>query len=591
MLPVQCFQANLTTQSVRVDQLEIMASLNSLFKSPRFKTRAQIVWSVGLVAVAGIVVLLPALIRGIPAGHDLPNHLRLALPFYNAIHAGNLHPGWLLEANHGFGDPSLRFYPPALYYLLAATRGLTGNWYAGILLGFPLLSVLGGLGVYFWARFLPNNLAVLAGILYAFVPYRINEFYGASFLAEYAAAAVLPFAFGFVLRVCKDNRPGDVAGLALSFALLVMTNLPLAVIGSLSLLLYAAVTIEKARFRQSLLRLCLGVGLGLAASAVYWTTMVAELSWIRNASLNPAEDLVSYFDYRKNFVFSPFSLGNTNSWLASMLELATLAIAVAPLLMLVWPGWKLSRPVKGLLALLAFSLLMTTDLSRPLWFVIPKLKEVQFPWRWLAVSSIAVSILAAASIPFCRDRLRGKLRPVALVVIGVVLVAIAYSGARIRDANYIPRFEFNSVINHVFARDSLDYWLPIWVHERPQPMPHEVQATAREVRVTEWEPEQRSFSVGAGPAEEIRVRTFYYPHWQARTGDKLLAIRAGPDGVMLISIPADATIVKLDFIEPRRARVATAVTITAWGLIVLLMLYGFRVHRYQDAGQHPALVR
>src|SRR5882762_10505259 len=123
-----------------------MSSVNSLPESPRSKINARTFWSAVLVAAAGVVVLLPAFVKGIPAGHDLPNHLRLALPFYDAIHSGTIHPGWLMEANHGFGDPSLRFYPPALYYLLAATRGLTGNWYTGILLGFTFLSVLGGLG-------------------------------------------------------------------------------------------------------------------------------------------------------------------------------------------------------------------------------------------------------------------------------------------------------------------------------------------------------------------------------------------------------------------------------------------------------------
>src|SRR2546422_887996 len=479
-----------------------MSPIDSPFDSRRrtvFNILTRYFSSSWTVVVAGILALLPAIVWGIPAGHDFANHLKLAIPFHNAIQAGHLHAGWLAEANHGFGDTSLRFYPPALYYLMAATRGLSGNWYAAFLLAFALLSVLGCLGVYFWARYLlPKNLAVWAGILYAFVPYRVNEFYGASLLAEYTAGAVLPFAFAFVLRTCKDTRARDVAGLALSFALLVLSNLPLAVIGSLSLLFYALLTIERPGLRQSLFRLCLGVALGVAASAFYWTTMLAEISWIKRTQFSPYQDLTAYFDYRRNFVFSPFSLGNTNSWLSNMLVLATLSMALAPLLMLFWRGWKLDRQLKGLFALLGISLLMTTDLSRPLWAIIPKLKEVQFPWRWLVVSSIAVSILTAASIPFCRQRLRGRLRSLALLALGGVLISVAYSGARIRDANYLPRFEFDTATNHIFAEDSLDYWLPVWVNQRPRPMPNAVDAKDREVRINSWEAEKRSFWVGPG---------------------------------------------------------------------------------------------
>src|SRR3984893_2303881 len=232
------------------------------------KILARRLWPCGIVAIAGLFALIPAVISGIPGGHDLPSHLRFAIPFYNAIQAGTLHPGWLAESNGGFGDPAIRFYPPGLYYMLAGTRALTGDWYNGILLGFILFSVLGAIGAFFWARcFLPPNLAIVAGVLYAFVPYRINEFYGASLLAEYAAASVLPFAFAFTLRLCKGSSTLDAAGLASSLALLVLTNLPLAVIGSLSLLFYAVLSIERARFRQSIFGLGSAVTLGLSASA------------------------------------------------------------------------------------------------------------------------------------------------------------------------------------------------------------------------------------------------------------------------------------------------------------------------------------
>ena len=68
-----------------------------------------------------------------------------------------------------------------------------------------------------------------------------------SMLAEFAGAAVLPFAFLFVERVCRHRRRQDIAGLAVSFALLLLTHLPLAIIGSiaLSFLRAAAHSIER----------------------------------------------------------------------------------------------------------------------------------------------------------------------------------------------------------------------------------------------------------------------------------------------------------------------------------------------------------
>jgi hypothetical protein len=520
--------------------------------------------------------LVPAIVWGIPAGHDMPSHLRFAQSLYNSISSGILYPGWIAETNGGFGDAGIRFYPPLLYYLLAATRGVSGSWYNSIIIGFAALSILGAFGTYFWARcFLPRNLATLAGILYAFVPYHVNEFYGASLLAEYAAASVLPFVFAFVLRVCRKQRLNDLIGLAITFALLVLANLPVAVIASLSLFLYALLNIEKRTLWRTLLALAIAVAAGLAASAFYWTTMMAELAWLKRAALVPNAELTSYFDYRRNFVLSPFSLGNTNSWLASMFTLATLSMAFAPVVMFSSPyRKKLGRGLISVFALFAFSLFMATDLSRPLWAIIPKLKEVEFPWRWLVVSSCALPLLTAASVPFWKEQMRGKFRWAAIVALGGVLFALTYSGARMRDANYLPRFEFGSAGKAILGNESVDYWLPVWVSQRPAIMPAEIEARERGFAINSWKPHLRTFWIGSGPAQEIRVRTFYYPYWVAKSSGAILKTRPAPDGSLLISMPGEPAFVQLEFQEPGRKRIAMIVSATFWLMMWLTLLFG-----------------
>src|SRR5713101_849076 len=247
-----------------------------------------------LVLVAAATIA-PTLFWGVPSNRDLSNHFRFALPFYDALRSGHLYPGWLAEANHGFGDASFRFYPPALYYLLALTRTLAGNWYLATIITFSALSVLGAVGVYFWAReFGSSELAMWSGILYSVAPYHLNQFFQAVMLAEFAGAAVLPFAFAFTERVCKRRRKRDVAGLAAVYAVLILTHLPLAVIGSMALAVYALLRIDRNHRFATWLCLASSVALGLAASACYWTTMLVELTWIRADNVSPEPGL----DYR-----------------------------------------------------------------------------------------------------------------------------------------------------------------------------------------------------------------------------------------------------------------------------------------------------
>ena len=101
------------------------------------------------IILIGVAALIPMMVWGIPSGGDLPNHFRFAQPFYDSIRNGHIYPGWLSESNYGFGDARFRFYPPGLYYLLAVFKAAT-SWYWASLLSFALLSVLGGLGAYFW---------------------------------------------------------------------------------------------------------------------------------------------------------------------------------------------------------------------------------------------------------------------------------------------------------------------------------------------------------------------------------------------------------------------------------------------------------
>src|ERR1043166_4644241 len=123
-------------------------------------------------AIVSVGVIVPMIFWGVPSALDLSNHFRFALPFNDALRAGHLYPGWLAESNHGFGDASFRFYPPALYYLLAAAKALTGNWYPATVLTFALLSMLGAFGIYLWAReFTSSQNAMWAGIFYALAPY------------------------------------------------------------------------------------------------------------------------------------------------------------------------------------------------------------------------------------------------------------------------------------------------------------------------------------------------------------------------------------------------------------------------------------
>ena len=530
-----------------------------------------------ILVLAAAATLVPTLFWGIPSNQDLSNHFRFELPFYDALRAGNLYPGWLSESNHGFGDASFRFYPPALYYVLALAKATAGSWYAATVITFTALSILGALGVYLWAReFGSSQMAMLAGILYSVAPYRLNQFFQASLLAEFAGAAVLPFAFAFTARICRHGGKKNIAGLAASYALLILTHLPLAVIGSIALGVYALLVMGKDRRARRLGCLALSAGIGLAASAGYWTTMLAELNWIRADNINPDPSV----DYRKNFVLSTFSPDYLNVWWMNIVLLATFAM-FWPALILLFKKADLvqqvqtfnRRSVKALAALLLFTLLMATPLSQPIWKSVHFLQQTQFPWRWLSITSIVCPILLVMAFPFWTRLAKGNWRPLVVIALGTIAISFAFSVSHIvREARWLAPAEFQQTLDTIPGTPGVTQWLPVWAHEPLPTMSTPIDAGDRQLTIQSWEPERRVFSVSSGQASDARVRTFFYPHWKASAEGRALAVHPDPNGALVVELPAESSTVTLEFREPLRVRYAAGLTIFGWGLIGGLLL-------------------
>jgi hypothetical protein len=536
---------------------------------------------ISALTLVALGVVVPMALWGVPSALDLSNHFRFTLPFYEALRTGHFHPGWLAESNHGFGDASFRFYPPALYYLLSLFRAISGNWYVAMVATFGSLSVLGAAGMYLWAREFTSSVnAMWAAMFYAAAPYHVNELYQALLLAEFAAAAILPFVFLFAERVCRHRRPRDLGGLAAAYALVVLTHLPLAVIGSLALGFYCLLRIDRKKIAATIAALALSFAAGLAASAWYWVTMISELGWIRADNVNPEPGL----GYRENFVLSTLSADHLNVWWMNILLASMLAMFWPALILLTRksdPNLSKTRepgPIVGQLGalglLLALTLFMATPLSRPLWNLIHPLQETQFPWRWFVITSLAGPLLLAFAVPLWRQLINTPKRPIVFLACGTVAISLAFTvGQIIREARWLTPAQFEQTLKGIPGSASVYQWLPIWVHEPLPQMSALVDAGTRGVQIETWEPERRVFRVAAGAALDARVKTFFYPHWTATANGRQLSTRPDQQGTMLVTLPGEAAEVTVEFREPKRMRLATGLSLLGWisiaGLLVI----------------------
>jgi hypothetical protein len=344
-------------------------------------------------------------------------------------------------------------------------------------------------------------------------------------------------------------------------------------IGSIALGIYALVRIERKALLSTIARLGLGVTVGLAASSFFWTSMLAELGWIKGngAAPNP------YYDYHLNFLFSRAALTNRNTWYANILALAMIGFLLPGLVFIgrwfkrEWANRALNAP----LILLVVTFLMATSISKPVWAIVPKLGEVQFPWRWLSITSLMGSILLAASLPQWREQLRQRLRPRDFAVGVVFILAVVFVATQIiQDSEYLNRAKFEPMAQEVRGAVSFKDWLPASAREfnDVEKISANADAGSRPLAITQWEPERRTFQLGAGPENILRVRTYFYPRWAAEADGRALPITANADGLILISAPPQATEIHLTFQPPKRVQLFELVTGISWILILGTLL-------------------
>lgn len=230
-----------------------------------------------MLAAVSFILLIPVLVNGIPYGYDLPHHYQCAITFYEGFLNGDLYPSWSLNRNFGYGGMESRLYPPVSHYSLAVAYYFAGDWHIASWLVFLLFTFLGALGIYLWAKeYLPARQALFAGCIYALAPYHLNQLYNTFFFAEFVGSAVLPFSFYFVSRVCRRGKISDVVGLAASLAVLILTHLPLTVIGAICLAIYSLARLKRENFPAQIAKLSGAVALGLMASSFFWTKEVGS---------------------------------------------------------------------------------------------------------------------------------------------------------------------------------------------------------------------------------------------------------------------------------------------------------------------------
>jgi hypothetical protein len=359
-----------------------------------------------------VLACLPVVLRRDSCGDDLQFHLLSWFDTQQSWRLGAAYPHWSPSANYGAGEPRFIFYPP-LTWMAGAALGLVLPWnWVPVALLFLLLC---GTGLATWVmarRFLPPFPAILAALAAVLCVYPLFTAYARAAFGELAGGIWIPLLLCLAL---EDRAPSAqpwrraLDGSTLPLALVVtgcwLSDAPVGVMGCYLLMAVAVVYALLTRSWFPVTRAAIAGTLGIGLAGIYIVPAAWEQRWVNIQEAMGVGD--PGLKIENNWLFGhtthpPMPEHDAGLHFVSCLALAMLVVTFGAIAV-VWLRRGISTPAQRsrwiVLACIPVAvLLLQLPLSQPVWFLLPKLRYLQFPWRWLLVLEAPMGIWLAAAV-------------------------------------------------------------------------------------------------------------------------------------------------------------------------------------------------
>jgi len=551
--------------------------------------RTDILWTLAALAIVATAIVSPFFFLGNASGHDFDFHAAAWLDVAGQWRLGVFFPRWAEWANWGHGEPRFIFYPP-LSWMLGAVLGLilpwntvpgAFVWLAVVASGMAMRSLAG--------RWLSPRGAFFAALFYAPNPYVLLVVYHRSDFSELLALALFPLLANGVLR-SEAEAARSVPRLALVFAAIWLCNAPAGVLAAYSLcLLVVVVSIQ----RKSLRPIAAGASaivLGFLLAAFYIVPAAYEQSWV-----NIAQVLSSGLKPAENFLFTKIDDPDRNLFniMASTLAIGMIAIAgfaaVAARRDAEPPKAESRLAGAAMLVLAAVCAVMMFPVTAPLWRWLPKLRFVQFPWRWAGPLGVSMAYFLAAVA--ARKRWRWIVVIFLLATYGGTGAFLVRQGSW--DSDAIP--DLQQAIANDSGYEGTDEYDPLGDDRTDLPknapraavLPADKSSEspsakdAVRIRIERWMPEEKLIRVEAREPAQIALRLLTYPAWRVEVDGQLVrTTTVEGTAQMVVPVHAGENLVRVRFV--RTADRIAGGLLSLLGAALLLLLFW----KSTSAGNH-----
>ncbi len=451
------------------------------------------------------------------------------------------------------------YYPPVAYWTTSLLRfGAENDPFGWRPLGISaVLAVMAsGLTCYLWlVRTVDRRSALIASLTYQFLPYHTAiDLYERGALSELWTFVWMPPVL-FAVDAVVARRRFAVPGLALGYALLVLTHLPTTLIFSLIPVVYSFYVAPESEKRRALLLTTAGMTLGVGLAAIYLLPAMMMQEFI----FHTTEGIGGHYYFGSWFLFSNLKWSGSGSEYFQATTGVVVAAFVAFAIIRLGPTAHFKQKTGFWFAVLLFCFFMMTPLSKPIWVLLPTLQKVQFPFRFNTVLSLAVAPLTAfASFHFkIRSKWSAPLLVVFVLLAGSSIFATAMRAYYAYPVHHVDRVVLDAYNNRLMQRRDTNEFRPRWVVSIDE---QELDALLQRigqsggklnkaniiqgegaVAVEEWTPRRIVLRTNTPAEAALNVSQFYFPGWFVTLDDlseKHAVQPSKPCGLIRVVAPA-----------------------------------------------------
>ncbi len=556
-----------------------------------------------------LLLILPAILPLAAPGyffkaHDARHSVFWLVEFDAAFRDGAIWPIWAPDHLLGFGYPLWLAYAPLAYFVGEAFHLLGLGFTAAVKATWALSFLIGALGMNALARrWWGKSAGLIAALAYTYAPYHLAQIYVRAALAEFVSLAIFPWVLLAFAALWDDARPRRAGLAALALGALLLTHsgaaiLYLPVVGGF-LAVKALVTLRR---REKLWPATgasvLALALGLMLAGIFLIPLFLERGFLgQEIWLKDTYRYWLHFVYPSQFLDPSWGYGYS---VPGPDDGMSFQLGILPFLGAAAGAWIIVRAAQRragaddmpalpeaffFLALGLIAIFAMTPAARALWDALPPLTLIQFPWRLLALTAVALALLTAVAARRLEQADAAASRPfVYVAALALMLASFPYTRPElvaIRPADESPLALLDFEMAHPDMRG-----MTFWAQRQPadadspllpqylagQPLTKAAIVSGQGTILAQSHTANSAYArVRAEGPVRLRFYTSYFPGWRATVDGQPAAISADPpNGLIGLDLPAGEHEVSLRFgATPARSAAAAA------SIAALLVALGF----------------